>query len=145
MQTIKIYNLEQIGGKSRNGGQTLSKDEFSLYIRYKEDGKFGTHVLSFSEELEFYKQNKMYFTVGENKITGELYFIFKEEKEDRYIKLYKRAQGARVVTSQNNVVRFVARKLQLKFDKSINVTFKMTRNLSKSEHIITYKVLGEKK
>lgn len=137
---MTMYNLSEMVGKLGRG-KSLQVDEFSIYILKK--GKAQNHTLSFSKDADFYKEGKVFLSIGENTMTGELFLIFTESFTGKEVELKTHDNTIRVATSAKKVVQFICRKLEIETSNRVNKVFKFSKNLSKVDGILTHKIIGE--
>ena len=142
MEVIKIYDLSQIAMRAFNA--PLKSNELKIYISVNKDGTKGTHSISFSRDAEFVLQNKRWMSIAENTLTGVLFLLFSDKKDasNVYVKdVGNRSPRPSILV--NKIVRFIATKLNLPVDKTVNEVFTFTENLSKRDEFLTYKIINK--
>ena len=141
METMKIYDFSELQGNQRRGS-VLKRNEVAIYILQRKNGNLINHTLSSSKEADFYKQGKMFLSVGENQITGDIFFIFTDKFTGKEVELRDtNKKSLRVRTNMNTVVRFIANKLGVDTSKGVNEVFSFSDNLSRIPGVISYKII----
>ena len=142
MDSVKIYNLAEIMSE-REKNTRLNKNQMAIYsAKPSRRGKNQTHNISFSRDADFVKQGKMFFTIGENQFTGDIFLVFSGKFTGREIEIKEvNKRGQRVLLSRTVVVKMLAEKLGLDLSNGVNEIIDLSNNISKRDNLITYRIL----